>query len=338
MQETHALPSWFIRFQDTAGLSLLVIALMGINGIVYASGVVPSVDNPSGWGIFGTVLFVLFFAAGAAMPGIALRAGAGIFAGPPLRRIACALIALMFFVLEVWASVTERSLMTFTTPADRWLLSIIHMPNLPFSPTVFALSLAISIAVIAWGIVVTPPARESEEDAAHKERLKTLRAQAKAERARIYAAAIGGATRATIQAAKGDDNVDISSTTNTGIDAGLEAAMLDIASTTNSGDTPPIDAQDDGGKAGGTKRRKAGVSSVPSDMMSAPQFRQYLAQNGVRISPEKSVAYVQSIQGYDKVGTMFCARKGPLMKLANRLIDRAHTTGNADDEAQAKGA
>lgn len=114
--------------------------------------------------------------------------------------------------------------------------------------------------------------------------------------------------------------------------------MLDIASTTNSGDTPPIDAQDDGGKAGGTKRRKAGVSSVPSDMMSAPQFRQYLAQNGVRISPEKSVAYVQSIQGYDKVGTMFCARKGPLMKLANRLIDRAHTTGNADDEAQAKGA
>lgn len=85
-------------------------------------------------------------------------------------------------------------------------------------------------------------------------------------------------------------------------------------------------------KTGGTKARKVGQKAVPSDMMSAPQFRQYLAQSGVQLSPEKAVALVQSVEGSRMVGTAYCARKAPLMKLANRLIRSAQTTGNEEEE------
>ena len=73
-------------------------------------------------------------------------------------------------------------------------------------------------------------------------------------------------------------------------------------------------------------------------MMSAPQFQAYLHENGVSISAEKAVAYVQSVLGYERVGTTYAARKAPLMKLANRLMERAQHTGNAPAMAEERGA
>jgi hypothetical protein len=86
------------------------------------------------------------------------------------------------------------------------------------------------------------------------------------------------------------------------------------------------------------RRNIPGTKTVPSDMMSTPQFRAYLRENGVTISAEKAVAYVQSVLGYERVGTTYAARKAPLMKLANRLVDRARNTGNAPAMAEERRA
>lgn len=308
----HALPGWFVRFQDTAGLSLLILALMGINGIVYASGVVPDVEKPATWGVFGTVLFVLFFAAGTAMPGVALRAGAGMFLGEWYRRLACLLVSLLFFTLEIWCSITERSLNTITSPADKWLLAAVGQPGLPFSPTVLVISFAISLIVVVWGLVTGVSAVESAADVAYREELKTIKAKAKAERWAVRAAGLGGA-----------------------VHAGIDAAKDRVSSDANTDATPDDTPTNEATEAPALTRRQAPGKAVPSHMMSAPQFRAYLAENGVRISPEKAVAHVQSVAGCEKVGTMYAAPKAPLMKLANRLIDRANTSGNETSEAGA---
>lgn len=129
------------------------------------------------------------------------------------------------------------------------------------------------------------------------------------------------------------------------IHGGIEAAKQGVSGDANPVQTPgeggtqtPGNALDetpgnDTGKAGGTKGRGYGQKAVPSHMMSAPQFGRYLRDNGVKVSPEQAVAYVKSVAGCEKVGTMYAAPKAPLMRLANRLIERANTTSNETSEA-----
>ena len=312
----HALPGWFVWFQDHIGLSLLIVALMTINGVVYGSGVVQSIEQPGTWGIFGTIMFVAFFAAGTAMPGVALRAGAGIFAGEWYRRLACLLVAVVFFALEVWCSVTERSVTTSLSPADKWLLAAIGHPELPVSPTVLVISVALSLVVVVWGLVTGVSALESAEEAAQREHLKTIKAQAKAERRAIFAASLGSAGRAALDAAK--DRVTTDANTVQSPDEGDAQT--------------PGDAPD---KAPALTRRQAPGKAVPSHMMSAPQFRAYLRENGVRIQPEQAVMAVKSVPGWVKSGTTYYAPRRALMPVANRLIQSAQASGSAEQDAGA---
>lgn len=199
----HSLPGWFIKYQDNAGLTILLISLMGINAVVYGSGVVPDILRPQDWGALRTILFVFFCGAGTVMPGLALRFGVGMFVGHFFRRVICAVLTVVYFVVEVWASVTERSLTTITTPADRWLMQVLHAPPVPFSPTVLAISLSLSLAVVGWGIATTPPQLEDLVTLQNKLEAKQLKAEADAKRRGTSAAGAANAVFVARQALSG---------------------------------------------------------------------------------------------------------------------------------------
>src|SRR5579859_1641620 len=76
------------------------------------------------------------------------------------------------------------------------------------------------------------------------------------------------------------------------------------------------------------RRNNPATKAVPSYMMSAPQFRAYLAENDVIISDRKACAIVQSAVGSAKVGNTYCARKGALMRVANRMIEASNSASN----------
>ena len=203
----HSLPNWFIKYQDNAGLTILLVSLMGINAVVYGSGVVPNILRPQDWGLFRTILFVLFCGAGTVMPGLALRFGVGMFIGHWFRRMMCALLTVVYFVVEVWASVTERSLTTITTPADTWLMQVLHAPAVPFSPTVLAISLSLSLAVVGWGIATTPPQLEDLDTLQNKLAAKQMIAEANAKRITTSAAGSATAAHAAFVALRGRTGV-----------------------------------------------------------------------------------------------------------------------------------
>src|SRR5690348_16116865 len=106
----HILPPWFEYFQDHIVLSLLVIAGMILNGLMFAHGIVANIEDPSSWGIFHGVIFAAFFAAGSGLTGVALRASATM--GRAFREkhhglaFTNLLVSLLFLPLEFWASVT----------------------------------------------------------------------------------------------------------------------------------------------------------------------------------------------------------------------------------------
>lgn len=200
---SHSLPNWFIKYQDNAGLTILLVALMGINAVVYGSGVVRDITRPQDWGLFGTILFIFFALAGTVMPGLALRFGVAAFTGHWFRRVISAVLTLVYFVVEVWASVTERSLNTVTTPADRWLMQVVHAPSLPFSPTVLAISLSLSIAVVGWGIVTTPPQQQDLVSLQNKLNAEQMKAEARAKRMQTNAVGSASAALGAINALRG---------------------------------------------------------------------------------------------------------------------------------------
>lgn len=74
---------------------------------------------------------------------------------------------------------------------------------------------------------------------------------------------------------------------------------------------------------------------VPSGMMTSPQFRQYLADNGVRLTAEQAVAYVRGVKGNQKIGPAYAAAKGPLMRIANTLIAQQQAADNERAEESA---
>lgn len=206
----HILPRWFEWWQDHVVLSLLVVAGMILNGLMFAHGIVANLEDPASWGVFHGVIFAAFFAAGSGLTGVALRASATMGRAARERRWGLALVnllvSLLFLPLEFWASVTERSLTRVFTPADAWVLQLLGHPEMPVSPTIVAIALASPLILFSWGIVTSPAEETSASDIAAeaaKERarleaellLEPLRAQKRAMQARglrsVVAAAAG---------------------------------------------------------------------------------------------------------------------------------------------------
>jgi hypothetical protein len=322
----HALPHWVIVVQDNALLTRLILAEAYLLGTLMTLGWVRSIEDIPGWGIFHGIGVLLFFAAGATAAGVALRCsvtaaafqrhawGTGLFNFTGL---------LVFSASEVWASLSERSANLAPTPADNAVLNLLGWHGVPVSPTVVIVALLLPFASLYWGFSQQQhaPAKTGEDIEAERTR-KLAEQQAKNELAALKAAG----KRRTEMAYDDPDSV-LDSPGNDDVNTGGLHAVTTGDSDAESAPNEPV-----------RRRNNPGTKAIPSDMMSAPQFPAYLRENGVTISAEKAVAYVQSVLGYERVGTTFCARKAPLMKLANRLIERAQNTSNAPAMAEERGA
>src|SRR5260370_8310760 len=117
-ESLHALPGWFAWFQKTFGLSFLVLASAYLLGNLATLGWVPSLDTPTGWGLFRGAGVVLFFLAGVAVAGIGLTCSV-VFVAAIRRRtwLLCFMTGvgmLLFFALQISSSPSHPPSATHT--------------------------------------------------------------------------------------------------------------------------------------------------------------------------------------------------------------------------------
>ncbi len=165
----HALPGWFAWFQRTFGLSFLIIASAYLLGKFATLGWVPDINTPAGWGIFDGAGVVIFFLAGVAVAGIGLTCSivfvASIKRGSWFLASVTALGMLLFFGVEVWASLSERSSYLHPTPADSAVLSALGFHGLPpISPTVIVVSVLFPLGSLYFGFVQQRRASVTQTD------------------------------------------------------------------------------------------------------------------------------------------------------------------------------
>ena len=157
----HALPGWFAWFQHTFGLSFLVIASADLMGKLATLGWVHDIDTPKSWGFFNGAGVVFFFLAGVSVAGIGLSCSVKFVEAisdkprKPVLALFTFLGMLIFFGVEVWASLSERSLYLVATPADKAVLTVMGFHGTPpISPTVLIVSLLFPLGSLFYGFVV----------------------------------------------------------------------------------------------------------------------------------------------------------------------------------------
>ncbi len=157
-ESLHALPGWFAWFQKTFGLSFLVLASAYLLGKLATLGWVPDINTPTSWGVFDGAGVVIFFLAGVAVAGIGLTCSV-VFVAAIKRRswfiaVVTGLGMLLFFGVEVWASLSERSGNLHATPADLAVLSALGFRGLPpIGPTVIVVSALFPLGSLYFGFV-----------------------------------------------------------------------------------------------------------------------------------------------------------------------------------------
>lgn len=157
-ESLHALPGWFAWFQKTFGLSFLVLASAYLLGKLATLGWVPDINTPANWGVFDGAGVVIFFLAGVAVAGIGLTCSV-VFVAAIKRRswfiaVVTGLGMLLFFGVEVWASLSERSGNLHATPADLAVLSALGFRGLPpIGPTVIVVSALFPLGSLYFGFV-----------------------------------------------------------------------------------------------------------------------------------------------------------------------------------------
>lgn len=192
--EAHVLPRWFEWFQDNIVLTLLVIAGMILNGLMFTEGIVPQGDVTA-WGFLPTVKVVAFFLAGSGLTGVALRAGVllarAFREGRIIEGMVGLLISLIYIPLEIWASITVRSQEHIFTPADAWVMQTIGQPNLPVSPTIVVIAIASPLILFTWGIVTRKETVETLEAQQERQQRELATARFNAEKAALKGQSIG---------------------------------------------------------------------------------------------------------------------------------------------------
>jgi hypothetical protein len=192
-ESLHALPGWFAWFQKTFGLSFIVLSEAYLMGSLATTGWVSALTFPVVFGSFRGIGVIFFFLAGVAVAGIGLTLSV-VFVGSIKRRSwFMALFAgsgcLVFFCVEVWASLSERSLYLLATPADVAVLSAFGFKGHPtISPTVLVVSILFPLGSLFFGFAQQRRAAvtqtDLDEDAMEMER-KIRRAE---QEARLVAA------------------------------------------------------------------------------------------------------------------------------------------------------
>lgn len=204
-ESLHALPSWFAWFQKTFGLSFIVLAEAYLMGSLAVEGWVKELTFDTVFGSFRGVGVIFFFLAGVAVAGIGLTCSV-VFVGSVKRRqpfmaIFTGLGMLIFFGVEVWSSLSERSLYLLATPADLAVLKAFGFKGRPpISPTILVVSLLFPLGSMFFGFVQQRRAAVTEADLAEDEmemrrriRQAELEAQLVAAEAQKHAARARGA-------------------------------------------------------------------------------------------------------------------------------------------------
>lgn len=220
-ESLHALPGWFAWFQKTFGLSFIVLAEAYLMGTLATDGWVTELSFGSVFGSFRGVGVIFFFLAGVAVAGIGLTCSV-VFVGSIKRRqgflaFFTGMGCLIFFAVEVWASLSERSLYILATPADLAVLSALGFRGRPpISPTILVVSLLFPLGSLFFGFVQQRRAAvtqtDIEEDAMEMERkirLAEMQARLEEANAKKNAAKAAGAVnvlQAAVKQARGPSN------------------------------------------------------------------------------------------------------------------------------------
>jgi hypothetical protein len=318
-----ALPRWILWLQDNVLLTVLILAEAYLLGTLMTLGWVRNIEDPHGWGMYHAIGVVLFFAAGATAAGVALRCSftaAAAFQRGAWGTAFFNLFGLFIFCgAEVWASLSERSANLAPTPADVAVLNLLNLHGLPVSPTVVIIAIVFPFASLFIGFSQRPAASiESAEARRERQQRELDEAQHRATLRAVKAAGLRNVGAALM------GHQDPRPPTDHDDDNG---GAMDGQSP---GERTAFDGPDSEAFQTASRRNPPGMKSIPSDMMSAPQFRAYLAKNGVRISEEKARALVQGATGFEKIGTAYCARKAALLRIANRLIEQAQGADYAE--------
>jgi hypothetical protein len=174
--EFHVLPAWFETLQNTVFLSALILAEMFVNGLMMTFGIVPDIQNPATWGIFGTLGVIVMFAAGMLMGGMSVRCSSAFFVAAKEHDWGFALANLIGLVLfgvpEVWASLVERSTHLQVNAPDRLAMSLTGNTNWGVTPTAILISIGLPLAAAYWGISSHKRPSKTPEQIAQEQRVK----------------------------------------------------------------------------------------------------------------------------------------------------------------------
>jgi hypothetical protein len=221
-ESLHALPRWFAWFQKTFGLSFLVLASAYLLGKLATHGWVPDINTPARWGVFDGAGVVIFFLAGVAVAGIGLSCSVVFVAAIKRRSGFIAIVTgigmLLFFGVEMWASLSERSGNLRPTPADQAVLSALGFHGLPpIGPTVIVVSVLFPLGSLYFGFVQQRRAAVTQTDLADdamemRRRIQQAQyeaqlAEAQATKRAAQARGAIGVVRAGMQAARAPASV-----------------------------------------------------------------------------------------------------------------------------------
>jgi len=238
-QSMHALPGWFAWFQRTFGLSFLVLCSAYLMGKLATIGWVQDLYNPMGWGWFNGVGVVFFFFGGVAISGIALTCSLT-FARTIMTRpftmghFITAVFTLvgmvLFFGIEVFASMAERSVNIVATRLDEWIWQLLRIA-VPLTPTMIVVSFMFPLGSMYFGFVQQDRQRLTQADLAEDKLTMEQRIQheelaarletAKGKKAAARARGLGQAVKAGIEGIRAQESPDMPSSAEAAPDGDL---------------------------------------------------------------------------------------------------------------------
>lgn len=220
-ESMHALPKWFAAFQKTFGLTFLVMCSAYLMGRLATLGWVENIYNPKGWGWLDGAGVIMFFLGGIVISGIALTCSLAFARTLQMRPFRLGQFITMLFLLggmvlffgiEVWSSLAERSNHLTATPMD---LAVLHAfgyyGTMPISPTSLIVSLMFPLGSLYFGFVQQGRVHKTDADYAaieaeeeHKARMAEKRG--KTQRNKLLSAA--QTTREMFDVARGNTEED----------------------------------------------------------------------------------------------------------------------------------
>jgi hypothetical protein len=217
-----ALPGWYANFQKSFGLSFLIICSGYLMGKLATLGWVKDLQDPLGWGWFNGAGVVFFFLGGLVIAGIGLTCSVAFVRSitvrprQPFLAFFTLVGMFVFFGIEVWASLSERSDNLVATRADLAVLAALGFKGVPpLSPTVVVVSLMFPLGSLYYGFVQQGKMRKSAAELAEDqlnyaqeaeaEKHKADMAALKARTRKAQAQGLAGMLRAGVQAATHDD-------------------------------------------------------------------------------------------------------------------------------------